>query len=126
LRDYGFGKSANMESSIMLEIELVFQKIDQLRNSNKNVVPINDLFVLPVFKIMWQMIAGSCTNEDLKVISKLLHLSELSIRKGVFGAGIVTAYPFMRFIIPETTGHVYQMDFYKAAHVAAKVLKLMD
>src|SRR5665811_257162 len=110
-----------MEAGIHGELDLFLREIEKIRVANKNVVPVENIFIISIVKLVWQMITGHCTEEDELVIARLLVKSELALRKGVFGAGIVTAFPISRFIIPETTGHAAQMAFYQDAHVAARV-----
>lgn len=54
------------------------------------------------------MLAGVRYSHDDPKLLKLLEVNSLWFQSGNFGAGIVTAYPFLRFIFKEWTGYYKQ------------------
>lgn len=103
LRDHGL-KSSSMEISIKNELEILLKEIEGSIISNKGIMQINHAFIVPVFNVAWRMITGHNSKDDDVYIKQLLLKSEVMLATGIFGAGLINAFPFLRFLIPEFTG----------------------
>lgn len=79
------------------------------------------LFSYSIFAVMWQMIVGSLTKNDKSDVKALSEKSEAFLSSSMFGSGLANAYPFLRFVFPESTGHTAQMDFFNTCNKVAEV-----
>jgi hypothetical protein len=66
------------------------------------------------------MAARRYDHEDPK-LAKLLEINSAWFQSGNFGAGVVTAFPFLRFCLREWTGYNQQMDGNRKIHQFLRV-----
>ncbi|XP_021961712.2 farnesoate epoxidase [Folsomia candida] len=124
LKDFGFGKSSEMERFIKVASQRLFGSIDDKMGSPKTScdLDVQLLYNDPILSIMWQMIVGRLSPEDEPSIKILSEKGDAFLRTSVFGAGIVNAFPFLRRIFPNALGYNVQMDFFKECNTIAQNL----
>ncbi|OXA45063.1 Cytochrome P450 2D9 [Folsomia candida] len=122
LKDFGFGKSSEMERFIKVASQRLFGSIDDKMGSPKTScdLDVQLLYNDPILSIMWQMIVGRLSPEDEPSIKILSEKGDAFLRTSVFGAGIVNAFPFLRRIFPNALGYNVQMDFFKECNTIAQ------
>ncbi|OXA45059.1 farnesoate epoxidase [Folsomia candida] len=124
LKDFGFGKSSEMERFIKVASERLFASIDYKIGPEKTScnLDVELLYNSAILSIMWQMIVGRLSPEDEPSIKIISEKGDAFNRTSIFGAGIVNAFPFLRYIFPDALGYNVQMDFFKECNTIAKNL----
>ncbi|OXA45390.1 farnesoate epoxidase [Folsomia candida] len=124
LKDFGFGKSSDMERFIQVASQRLFATIDDKIGPEKKScdIDIELLYNQPILSIMWQMIVGDLSPEDEPSLKILSEKGDAFVRVSIFGAGIVIAFPFLRFVFPNALGYNVQMDFFQACNTIAQNL----
>ncbi|XP_035713643.1 cytochrome P450 2K6 isoform X1 [Folsomia candida] len=124
LKDFGFGKSSDMERFIKVASKRLFASIDDKIGFEKTScdLDVELLYNDSILSIMWQMIVGRLSPEDEPSIKILSEKGDAFVRVSVFGTGIVNAFPFLRFIFPNALGYNVQMDFFQTCNSIAQNL----
>lgn len=146
LKDFGFGKSLDMECFIkvcnfwwLMKIlnftfvnmyihknfqtasQSLFADIDSKIETQSGVIEIDRYFNASILAIMWKMIVGRIIPEDEPNMEAISEKGHAFMRSGVLGMGIVNAYPFLRHIFPKTLGYTVQMDYFTTCNRVGKV-----
>lgn len=109
LRDYGLNKSDLMESVISEEIKSFHERLTTIAKKNGDKVHMERFFQPSIMSILWALMAGERYNHDDPNLDRLLKINSTWFQTGNFGAGVVVAYPFLRFLFKEWTGY-YRMQ----------------
>jgi len=124
LRDYGFNKTLSMEASISEDVQTLLAEIDENINSSYGgvgIFDVSDLFLIPVFKLPWKLIMGRCTDQDIETFKPLIKKTILMAENTMTGAGLINAFPFIRFLFPKWTGHNITMEFVDESYKLSSV-----
>ncbi len=99
-----------MEQLMHEEIEhlLKFMEKDRKHSNGKIHFSIH-YFHISFINVMASLIMGSRHSYEDPQLHKLLKDSVDFVKNGVFGAGLLTAYPFLRFVFPDALGYNVQM-----------------
>lgn len=62
------------------------------------------------------MVTGRLALEDKPDIQILSEKGDGFVKSGIFGAGIVNAFPVLRFIFPKALGYDVQMDYFNTCN----------
>ncbi|OXA44260.1 Methyl farnesoate epoxidase [Folsomia candida] len=124
LKDFGFGKSLDMECFIKTASQSLFADIDSKIETQSGVIEIDRYFNASILAIMWKMIVGRIIPEDEPNMEAISEKGHAFMRSGVLGMGIVNAYPFLRHIFPKTLGYTVQMDYFTTCNRVGKHLFL--
>ncbi|XP_021961918.1 farnesoate epoxidase [Folsomia candida] len=120
LREFGFGKSSDMEHFIQDSSQRLFGTIDDKIGTGKSCdVDVELIFNNPILSIMWQMVVGRISPEDEPYIKLLAEKGDAFVRSGILGTGIVNAFPFLRFVFPKALGYNVQMDYFNTSNTIA-------
>ena len=110
LRIYGFGNRGAMEKIIQDELQHFTIHMDEERKLKNGKLHFSvDFFHLSFANLMASLVMGARQSYEDKDLQKLLKDSVDFAKNGVFGTGLLTAYPFLRFIFPDPLGHNTQM-----------------
>ncbi|XP_026471391.1 probable cytochrome P450 305a1 [Ctenocephalides felis] len=111
LRQVGYGKQA-MEDQIVNELKELISVIDALGNS----VNFGRELAPSVINVLWTLTAGKRISRDDQRLERLLTL--LSQRSKAFdtAGGSLSQMPWLRFIIPESSGYNLLLRFNKELH----------
>ncbi|XP_059622196.1 probable cytochrome P450 305a1 [Phlebotomus argentipes] len=107
LRSVGFGGDPMQE---MIEKELLSFKenLDKKMEEVGSVWP-EEFLQKAVMNVLWTFVAGS---EDKDILSdKLFHLLHLRSKAFDFSGGLLSDFPWLRFIVPEYTGYNLMVRF---------------
>ncbi|OXA44400.1 farnesoate epoxidase [Folsomia candida] len=129
LKEYGFGKSSDMEHFIQVSSQRLFASIDAIIGIDKKScdLDVELLFNNPILSIMWQMVVGRISPNDEPHLKLIGEKGYAFIRASIFGTGIVNAFPFLRFVFPKALGYDVQMDFFKTCNaIALKLFQEME
>jgi hypothetical protein len=108
---------ANSEvSTFMEELEKI-----HLNQNDTGIIQISNIFLMPLFKIMWSMLVGEYTPEHDAVMAQMIRKSVLHTETGSFGPGLILVLPIIKYLLPHWTGFDVQMDFYKDGKRVATV-----
>jgi hypothetical protein len=122
LKEQGFGQSSSMESSTKAEIESLLERWDtQLESNNSVILEGRNVFANQLTKIIWKMIVGRLYPVDLAIMKEMMKKSELMIKAGTFGPGLMMIAPFLKHVAPTRTGHAVFADFMEYAKQVASV-----
>ncbi|XP_035705297.1 farnesoate epoxidase isoform X2 [Folsomia candida] len=121
LREYGFGKSMEMEHHIKDACEALFSQIDK-DSKEHGVVETNHIFNAHIMTIMWQMMFGPLSSKDFADLTRISASSDDFVNSGVTGMGIINAFPFLRHICPRLLKYNVPMDFFNTCNDIAKKL----
>ncbi|OXA44558.1 Farnesoate epoxidase [Folsomia candida] len=126
LKDFGFAKSVEMESFIQTTAETLFNEIDTHIGTKKNsaAIQVDLLFHPSILTIMWQMCVGRLDPDDMPKIKILSEKGDRCLQSGVFGTGIVNAFPFLRRVFPNLLEYNIQMDYFNTCNAIAKRMYL--
>ncbi|CAL8143167.1 unnamed protein product [Orchesella dallaii] len=124
-RDYGFGKKNSMEAVIHEELQEFTDYIQNLADSSPgNIVHFDTFYHLTFLNLVLSMLVGKRYKHDDKQLRYVMDNVNHFFKSGVVGAGIMTAYPFLRYVFPTMTGFKIQMEAIQAYHsYAREVLK---
>ena len=104
LREYGFGVKKTVEILLAEELEELCMDIRRKIQKNNGILPVQHLFSLPMLNTVWCMISGTrCELKDPKLL-QLARLIDSYFKTGSFGAGLLTAYPFLVDYAPKLVG----------------------
>ncbi|XP_021962189.1 cytochrome P450 2B6 [Folsomia candida] len=121
LKHFGLGKSTEVENYVKRSSEPLFTEIDKQIGS-RGAVDVELLFSPAILSIIWQLVVGRISRADEPAINLLsYHLNKFALSSAV-GAGLVNAFPVLRYIFPRWTGYKEQMAFFNASHEIAKNL----
>jgi len=114
-----------MEAGSLEEAKILIDSIDKhLGPSGEGILEVDNIFLLPVFKILWRMMAGRCTPEDEDILVPLLIKSQEWFQNTTFGPSPVMMAPFLKYLAPTWVGHTAQTRFYEEGRkVASNILK---
>jgi len=122
LKEYGFGNRGSMEQLIQAELQYLIESMDKQIKENDGRIHFSvHFFHLTFINIMAGMIMGIRHSYEDKDLQKLLKDSVDFIKNGVVGAGLLTAFPFLRFVCPDALGYNVQMEAAKGIREYAKV-----
>lgn len=122
LSEFGFGKQDFMESTVLSELAEVKERFRRLSRENEGVVLMRRHFQLSLLNVLWGMMAGVRYDHDDPRLAKIIEVSSAWFESGNFGAGIVTAFPFLRLIFPEWTGYNIQDKGNATIHTFLRVI----
>ncbi|CAG7822951.1 unnamed protein product [Allacma fusca] len=108
LREFGFAKRDSMEALIRIELEDIMQKLNKISQNNGGRTVFERFFQLGFLNVLWGMLAGKRYSLDDPKLINLLKMNSQWFQSGVFGGGIVFAYPFLRYIFPDALGYNLQ------------------
>jgi hypothetical protein len=122
LRDFGFRNRGAMEQLLHEEIEqfLTFMEEDRKRSNGKIHFSIH-YFHISFINVMASLIIGSRHSYEDPQLKNLLQYSDDWVKNGVLGTGLITAFPFLRFICPGLLGYDLQMSALAGLEVYARV-----
>ncbi|XP_021945089.1 methyl farnesoate epoxidase [Folsomia candida] len=120
LREFGFGKSASMESIVELELECMDKRLRSASKVNGGKVLMERFFQPSLMNVLWTMMAAKRYDHDDPKLTKLLEINSGWFQTGSFGSGIITAFPFIRFLFPEWTGYSSLMHGNRKIHQFAR------
>lgn len=114
-----------MESVIQDELKEFSDHLQNLAESSPgNVVHFDIFYHLSFLNIVLSMLVGKRYSHDDKRLQYVMENVKHFFKSGVVGAGVMTAYPFLRYVFPTMTGFKIQMEAIQAYHSYAKdVLK---
>lgn len=110
LRDYGFNKSESMEGVISEELRHFHDRFSAIAKKNGGRHRMERFFQPSIMSILWALMAGERYNHDDPNLERLLKINSTWFQTGNFGAGVVVAYPFLRFVLKEFTGYYRMQD----------------
>jgi len=116
LKDFGFGKKVSMESAVEGESIDFLDYFQQKVEEEHGVIYMKNMFTLPVLNILWDMVAGLRFSYDDRKMRELIVIVEELSRSFDIGGNILMAFPNLRFLAPELTGHAQQMRLYGKLH----------
>lgn len=105
LRDFGFNKSEQMEGVIAEELRHFHGRLSKIANQNGGKYRMERFFQPSIMSILWSVMAGERYNHDDPNLERLLEINSTWFQNGNFGAGMVVAYPFLRWLFKEWTGY---------------------
>ena len=110
LRTYGFENRGAMEQIIQDELQHFTSHMDEERKRKKGKLHFSvDYFHLSFANIMASLVMGARRSYEDKDLQKLLKDSVDFVKNGVYATGLLNAYPFLRFIFPDSLGYNTQM-----------------
>ena len=113
-----------MEVAVKEElIDFMYEFTQKVENSTGNVIHMEHSFTLPVLNVLWNMIGGVRFSYDDQNLRKLITIVEELSRTFDIGGNILMAFPFLRHVAPEITGHSNQMRLYGLLHQFFRVIK---
>jgi len=100
-----------METVIPTEISIKLREMAKESSSNagKMIHFTSEYFHKSFAKIMSSIVMGKTFESEDPELTQLLQHQEKFIKNGVLAAGILMAFPFLRYIFPETLGYNSQM-----------------
>lgn len=101
--------------------QTLFADIDHKMEAKRNVIEVNLLFNPSILSTMWQMVLGKVSPEDEPLIKILSEKGDAFVRSGILGMGVVSAFPFLRFVFPKALGYNVQMDYFNTCNKVGKV-----
>ncbi|ODM93688.1 Methyl farnesoate epoxidase [Orchesella cincta] len=105
LRDYGFNRSDSMEVTVREELKHFHGRMSNIAKKNGGQYRMERFFQSSIMSILWVMMAGERYDHDDPNLERLLKINSTWFQSGNFGAGMVVAYPFLRFLFKEWTGY---------------------
>jgi len=117
LKDFGFGKKQNMETAVQDELTdfLHYFQHTTLKEGPLT-IKMEHMFTLPVLNILWIMVAGLRFSYDDEKLHSLIKIVEEISKTHDIGGNILMAFPCLRFLFPELTGHAHQLRLYGKLH----------
>jgi len=117
LKDFGFGKKQNMETAVEDELlDFLHYFDDGILHGKPNTIKMEHLFTLPVLNILWIMVAGTRFSYDDDKLHRLIRTVDEITKTHDIGGNILMAFPYLRFLFPEATGHAHQLRLYAKLH----------
>ncbi|CAL8129066.1 unnamed protein product [Orchesella dallaii] len=117
LKDFGFGKKQNMETAVEDELVDFLHYFQQTTlNDGPRTIKMEHMFTLPVLNILWIMVAGLRFSYDDEKLHRLIKVVEEISKTHDIGGNILMAFPGLRFLFPELTGHAHQLRLYSKLH----------
>ncbi|XP_059474928.1 probable cytochrome P450 303a1 [Neocloeon triangulifer] len=115
LKNFGLGKSSQMQSIIMREVHAMTSYFKMAINSKvdgKANLPLHDAFGVPTLNTIWTMLAGSRYEHD-DVESRKLQtiLADMFASMDMTGC-LFNHFPVLRYVMPEASGY----NMYMACH----------
>jgi len=126
LREYGYGSREAMQNLVMDELTELLKHMDSDRQQNKDgrVRFTVNYFHRSFANLIANMMMGKRFHYDDPELLSLLHHGHDFIKNGIFGAGILTAFPFLKYVFPEALGYNTQMGAVRGIQQCAKVRQL--
>ena len=98
LRDRGFGKTS-LENVIHEEVEECLQQIEKrLNQATNSVIPLHDLFAIPVINILWTVMAGKRHDHDDADFVNLIQNVRMIFREGNALGSLGTRFPLIKYL----------------------------
>lgn len=117
LKDFGFGKKQNMEQAVEDELlDFLHYFEDTILKDTSSPIRMKHMFTLSVLNILWIMVAGIRFNYDDDRLLRLISTVEEITKTHDIGGNILMAFPFLRILFPELTGHAHQLRLYSKLH----------
>ena len=114
-----------MEQIIQDELQNFTTHIDEERKLKNGKLHFSvHYFHLSFANIMASVVMGTRRSYEDKDLQNLLKYGVEFVKNGVFGAGLLIAYPFLRFIFPEALGYNTQMKAAEGIRGYAKVSRI--
>lgn len=109
LRDFGFGKSSQMDAVINGELDKFVTHIRKLSESApNNILHVEDLFNLTLVNVLWLLVSGKSYEYDDKKMTGLIKLNDDFYRSTNLGFDITHAFPILRDWFPNWSGRTIQ------------------
>ncbi len=89
---------------------------DIMQDKTDSTIRVHHMFTLPVLNILWKMVAGLRFSYDDDYLHRLICTVEEISKTHDIGGNILMAFPFLRFLFPEITGHGHQLRLYSKLH----------
>ncbi|XP_018392632.1 PREDICTED: probable cytochrome P450 305a1 isoform X2 [Cyphomyrmex costatus] len=99
LRNVGFARQTMVEL-IEEEMTLMVEKL-----SSGGVRQIRSAFAPAVINVLWMLITGRKASENVPRLHKFLNLMERRAEQFDLTGGVLSAFPWLRYIAPEMTGY---------------------
>jgi hypothetical protein len=116
-----------MESGIREEVKTLLDELDNSlvlgeNGSEEGVLEVKNIFLFPVFKILWRMMSGRLTPEDEEILPSLLLKSQRWFETSSFGPNLPLLIPALKKLAPEWTNFREQTEFYAEGRAVATVI----
>jgi len=123
LRQYGFGNREAMQNLVMEELVELVKCVDEdrLQNTQGRVTFSVNYLHRSFSNLVGTMMMGKRMNYDDPELLELLDHGHNFIKNGIFGAGILTAFPFLKSVFPEALGYTTQIGAAMGIQRCAKV-----
>ncbi|XP_059489585.1 probable cytochrome P450 303a1 [Neocloeon triangulifer] len=112
LKDFGLGKSSQMESIIMREVHALtdyFKTAISNTIDGKATLPLHDAFGVSMLNTIWAMLAGIRYDPDDVELRKLQKiLADMFASMDMTGC-LFNHFPLLRYVLPEASGYNYYM-----------------
>jgi len=110
-----------MESIVELELEQMHNRLSKIASTNGGKHRMERFFQPSLMNVLWTMMAAKRYEHDDPKLARLLEINSAWFQSGNFGAGVVTAFPFLRYMLKEWTGYNNQMEGNKNLHQFLRV-----
>lgn len=124
LRDYGFGKSAEMDTVVNEELDKYIAHIkEESAKAPGNIVHVEDLFNLAMINVLWRMVSGKSHDLKDEKVLRLLRLQDEFFQSTNLGLDISHLFPILRDWFPDWAGRTIQKQTAKGLFNYGKVCK---
>ncbi|XP_014487656.1 PREDICTED: methyl farnesoate epoxidase-like [Dinoponera quadriceps] len=102
LKQFGFGK-ITMEDIILNDAVALVNKVESMAASGP-ITNLHNITSIAVLNSLWTLVAGSRFELENPKLTKILSVLDDVVRNSNVTGGILTQFPLLRYIMPETTG----------------------
>jgi len=127
LLNFGYGNRKWMNDLILNEIAecVQYMKDESITNGDGQVHFHSEYFKKSFMSIMATLMLGKRFNYNDKRLLKLLQFEDDFTKNGILGAGLMLAFPFLRYIFPKALGYDDQLRGIRGYHAVARVIFLL-
>lgn len=110
LRNFGFGKTSEMETSVNVEVSHFLRELQEMEDSATKslILPVSKVFLHPMGSIMYKMIAGQHSGVSQDTLRQMnettVTFEEAFTFSENLGACVAVYMPWVRFLFPGWTG----------------------
>ncbi|CAL8127750.1 unnamed protein product [Orchesella dallaii] len=111
LRDFGFGKSSQMDSVINEELDKFLEHMrQQIRSApNNTLYGVTDFFHLTFNNVLWRLVSGKSYGYHDPQMMELLRLNREFFNSTNFGLDLSETFPILRDLFPKWSGRAAQL-----------------